>query len=96
MKTIEIENTVQRQAYDEDLQQVINRPLEEVQAEEQAEEQALIDAKIAEVQAEIDAYQAEINRQLTEGGRGPRGTFQAIEIVKVHQGQFEVVFKSNE
>jgi hypothetical protein len=92
MKTIEIQNTVQKQIYDEATEQVVDRPLEEVQAEEQA----LIDAKIAEVQAEIDTYQAEINRQLTQGGRGPRGTFQAIEIVKVHQGQFEVVFKSNE
>lgn len=89
MKIIEIENTVQKQIFDEETQEMIDKPQDLIDLEELA----LITAKENEVQAEVDAYKAEIERQLTQGGRGPRGTFQAIEIVKKYNGQFEVVFK---
>lgn len=89
MYQVKIQNTVEKQVWDEATQQLVDRPLEEVQLEEQA----LKDAKIAEIQPKIDAYKAAQAHQLQHGGPGPTAEFEIMKIVNEYNSQFEVVFE---
>jgi hypothetical protein len=73
----------------EDIDIEIKKTPEEIAAEEQA----LIDAKTAEVQTKVDVYIAAQQAQLQNGGPGPVADVEIMTIVNEHNGQFEVVFK---
>lgn len=99
MHKVEIKNTVDKvknyQTYDEQGNELT--PIEMKSAEEIAsEEQALKDAKAAEVQAKVDAYKAAQQHQLENGGSGPVADFEIMKIVNENNSQFEVVFKDQE
>jgi hypothetical protein len=57
------------------------------------EEQALIDAKTAEIQAQCDAYMAAQENQRQNGGPGPVASEEIMKICNEHDCQFEIVFK---
>jgi hypothetical protein len=91
MYRIEIENEVQRK-----IVEFINEEMIETErdpAEIAAEEQSLIDAKVAEIQPKIDAYKAAQQYQIENGGPGPVAEFEIMKIVNEYDGQFEVIFK---
>jgi hypothetical protein len=58
-----------------------------------AEEQALIDAKVAEIQAKCDAYMAAQENQRLNGGPGPVADEEIMQICNEHNCQFEVIFR---
>jgi hypothetical protein len=92
MYQVKIQNDVQQQVWDEATQQLVDRPVEEVQAEEQA----LKDAKAAEIQPKIDAYKAAQLHQRMHGGPGPVAEFEIMKITNEHGGLFEVVFEESQ
>lgn len=57
------------------------------------EKQAIIDTKTAEIQAEIDAYEAAKKAQFQNGGPGPVADFEIMKIVNEYSGQFEVIIE---
>ena len=57
------------------------------------EQQVLIDAEEASIQAKMDAYQAAQANQLANGGPGPVGDVEVMQICNEHDCQFEVIFK---
>lgn len=89
MYQIKIKNRVRKQEYDEVSETMVDRDAGIVAAEEQA----LIDAKTAEIQPKVDAYMAAQQAQLQNGGPGPVADVEIMTIVNEHNGQFEVVFK---
>lgn len=91
MYIISISNTVETHVFNEETQEVLEKSAEEIASEEQA----LKDAKAAEVQAKVDAYKAAQQHQLENGGAGPVAEFEIMKIVNEHNGQFEVVFKQD-
>lgn len=69
-------------------------PLEmKSEAEIAAEEQALKDAKAAEIQAKVDAYEAAKEYQRQNGGPGPVADFEIMKICNEHNCEFEVIFE---
>lgn len=58
----------------------------------QAEQQAMVAAKTAEVQAKVDAYVAAQEAQGV-GNPGPTAEFEIMKIVNEHNGDFEVVLE---
>lgn len=89
MYQIKIRNTVKQQEYDEVNEVIVDRDAGVIAAEEQA----LIDARVAEIQPKVDAYIAAQQYQLQNGGPGPVADEEIVAIVNEHNGQFEVVFK---
>lgn len=61
--------------------------------EKAAEEQALIDAKTAEIQALCDAYEAAKEYQRQNGGPGPVANEEIMQICNEYNCQFEVIFE---
>lgn len=59
------------------------------------QEQEAKDAKAAEIQAQVMAYQAAQQTQLQNGGAGPVADIEIMKIVNEHAGQFEVIFKQD-
>jgi hypothetical protein len=94
MHTIEIDNTVQQQEWDETLNSGEGGMVARDPATVAAEEQVLIDAKVAEIQAKVDAYEAAKAYQLANGGPGPVAEFEIMKICNEHSCNFEVVFKA--
>jgi len=92
MYKIEIQNTIQKQIYDEATQQMIDRPLQQIKEEEDH----LLNEKIEEVQTKVQQYKDAQLYQIQNGGPGPSAEFEIMKIVNEFQGQFEVVFESNE
>jgi hypothetical protein len=92
MYKIEINDEIQTQMWDETSQNMVDRLAEEVQQERKA----ALNIKTAEIQTKVDAYKAAQLYQLQHGGPGPSAEFEIMKIVNEFQGQFEVVFKSNE
>jgi hypothetical protein len=91
MHKIEIHNTVEKYIIDQETLEAQPRSAEIIAAEEQA----LKDAKAAEIQSKVDAYKAAQQHQLQHGGPGPSAEFEIMKIVNEHNGQFEVIFKEN-
>ena len=89
MYQVKILNTVQSQEWDEVSETMVDRDAATVAAEEQA----LKDAKAAEIQPKVDAYIAAQQAQLQNGGPGPVADIEIMKIVNEHNGQFKVVFK---
>jgi hypothetical protein len=92
MYQIQIEDTIETKLWDEANQTVTERPIEDIEQERQG----LLNQKSIEIQEKVDAYKAAQLYQLQNGGPGPSADFEIMKIVNEHQGQFEVVFKSNE
>lgn len=59
------------------------------------QEQEAKDAKHAEIQAQVNAYQIKQQHQLQHGGAGPVAEVEIMKIVNEHAGQFEVIFKQD-
>lgn len=76
---------------DKNTEQVI--PFEKTAEELATERQALIDAKTAEIQAELDAYMAAQEYQRQNGGSGPVAREEIMKICNEHNCEFEVIFR---
>lgn len=74
-----------------------NEPIElavlKTEAEIAAEKQAHVDAKIAEIQAKINAYEAGKQYQMENGGPAPVAEEEIMCICNQHDCQFQVIFE---
>lgn len=88
----EIDEVKEYPVYDEngnETSPVVMKTAEEIAAEEQA----LKDAKAAEVQGKVDTYEAAKEYQKQNGGPGPVAEFEIMKIANEYNGQFEVIFE---
>ena len=97
MYQIKIRNTVdlvkEAATFDPDTFEELTPAVLKTEEEIAAEEQALIDTKAAEIQAEVDTYKQAQENQRQNGGPGPVAEFEIMKIANEYNGQFEVIFE---
>lgn len=89
MYQVKITNTVSKNIFDEETQELVEKNQETIDSEEQA----LIDEKFNEIKAKVDKYKDAQQAQLQNGGSGPVADFEIMKIVNEHNGQFEVLIR---
>ena len=89
MYQIKIQNTVEKQYFDEENNEVVERDAAVVAQEESN----LLQVEADKTQVKVDTYKATQENQKNNGGPGPVADFVTMKIVNEHNGQFEVVFE---
>ena len=92
MYQVKITNTVSKNIFDEETQELVEKNQETIDSEELA----LITAKENEIKAKVDKYKDAQEYQRKHGGSGPVADFETMKICNEYNGKFEVLFEEVE